>query len=190
MLCVAASAQAGGVRYEPVPHSPAQAVQSVNGAAIISESGQGMDAGASMAPASADQVWLSVSVKNKSPTSVAFADDAIRVLADGGDLPTRSAEEAIKLAKDDGYERDRCANATASSQVNCTIDWFTQRQQKRMEKKTEAEQAAQRHQLAPGELLARQFQVDLPRKPRAGAVFKVVVTIAGEQLSFDFRRSK
>ena len=182
------AAHAAGRRFEPVPQSQAQIVQIVNDSAIISAAGKHMDAGASMAPASARQAWLSVSVKNKSAAPVGFGDGAIQVLSDDKVLALRSAEDALKSSKDDGYVRDRCANATASSQLNCNIDWFNQRQAKRIEKTSDADQPALQQQLEPGQLLARQFQVDLPKKSSSGpTTLRVSVTLAGEQLSFDFR---
>lgn len=183
----AASAAAAPRSFEPVAKSAAQQIQIVGGSAIITASATSFGAGASTAPASSKQLWLSVSVKNTGADPIAFSDEIIRVTGVGKALTIRTAEEALKPAKDDGLVRDKCAHASASSQLNCNIDSFNGRQDKRLSEASLAEQAAAR-QVAPGKLLARQFQIDLPKKSKAGpTTLNVEVSVGGESVSFDFR---
>jgi len=173
--------------FEPVPQSPAQVVQTVKESKIISAAGSRMDVGAAVATTSARTAWLSGSVKNKSDQPVRFDDDVVKIAGDSRELGLRSAEDALKGPEDDGYVRDRCANASDDSMINCNIDWFNQKQHKRSEKAADAERAAREQLLAPGQVLARRFEIELPRRPAAGtAKFSVNVALGGETISFDF----
>jgi hypothetical protein len=174
-------------RFEPVPQSKAQIVQVLKDSTIITTAGKRIDAGASMAPDSAKATWLAVSVKNTSTTPLSLGGSAIQVVAGDQPLPMRTAEDALKPVNDknDGYVRDRCALATASSMRNCSIDMFNQKQAKRID---EASKATETEQLAPGQLRTQQFQVDLPKKSKSAPVMlKVNITVDGEQLVFDFK---
>lgn len=189
-LAASLSARAWERVFEPVPQSPAQIVQTVKDSRIISTAGARMDVGAAVAPTSARTAWLSVSVKNKSGQPARFGDDVVHVSGDGRELGLRSAEDALKGPEDDGYVRDRCANASDDSMINCNIDWFNQRQHKRAEQAADADRAAREQELAPGRVLARRFEIELPRKAAAGpATFRVSVTMGGETIAFDFRET-
>jgi hypothetical protein len=185
LLAFAFSAHAAERRFVPVPQSDSQVLQVVEGMTIVSAAGTTIDAGASMAPASARQAWLSVSVKNKGAAPVAFGNDAIRVANGGKALAVRPADAALEAAGATPVT-DECANASASSQVNCGIDQFTDRQADRIDVTNRSEAV-----LAPGQLLAQQFQVDLPRKSRDGlARLDVSVRVGDEELVFVFEEVK
>ena len=170
-------------RFEPVLQDPSQNVQTVNGMLIISAAGKRFGAGASIAPASLKQAWLSVSLKNTGTTPLDLEGKAVRVLANGRAAELRSAAEALGKVHGDGYVRDKCALASASSQLNCNIDSFNAKQHERMASVAEAHR-----QLAPGELIATQFQVDLPKKSgKTPSLLKVIVSAGGEDLTFDFK---
>lgn len=177
---LSSDAYAQSRRFDPSPRSNSQLVQVLNEKMIISEAGTQISAGASMASASIRKVSLSVSVKNTSAAPLDFIDGSIQVMSAGETLRLRNIGSPAKDVEGDGYMLDRCVNATRSSQMNCTIDSFNQRQRKRIE--------AAQHRLAPGELSVQQFQIDLPRKNHASpTILTVSVTAGGEQLSFDFR---
>jgi hypothetical protein len=187
-VAIGPAAQAAAARrFEPIPESQAQPVKLVGEVSIISAAAKQFHAGASMSPDSAKTAWLSVSVKNMGTVPIEFADGAIVVTSMDKPMAIRSADEAMKDAKGEGLVKDPCANATPSSQRNCTIDVFNRQQAKRTDQPSEQEAAAAR-QLAPGELKVKQYQVELPKQSKAVfAMLKVSVTIGGEQVSFNFK---
>ncbi len=155
-------------------------------ASIISAVAKQFHAGASIAPDSSRKSWLSISVKNVGTVPLDFGDGVVVVTSGEKTLAIRNAEEATKGSTDTGYVRDPCANATASSQRNCSIDMFNRKQAKRIAGDTPEAAAVQ--QLAPGELKVKQFELELPKKSKdAPVTVKVSVTLAGEQISFDFK---
>jgi len=189
LLAVAAGpvAQAADRRFEPVPQSETQVVKVVADSSIISSAGKQFHAGASLAPESSRKAWLSVSVKNMTAAPLGFGEDAIVAVGNGKTLALTRADEALKGSKDDGYVRDPCANATSSSQMNCTIDDFNRRQAERTAASAaEAKPAAE--QLGSGQLVVRQYQVDLPKHSKSvPLLIKVSITLGGEAISFDFK---
>ncbi|MGH8677257.1 MAG: hypothetical protein ACREUQ_02750 [Burkholderiales bacterium] len=177
------AAHAGERRFEPVPQSSLQRVQELNNVTIITGEGTRISAGASMSPALSRQALLSVSLKNTGSAAVDFSDSAINVTSGGKSLELRRLEEGMEGEGSDGYVRDKCANASSSSQSNCTIDSFTNRQHDRLA-------AAAQNQLAAGELATRQFQLTLPkRNKRIPTTLKISVTVGGEVISFEFRET-
>ena len=187
-LALEPEAHAGERRFEPSPQSKNQLVQVLKEATIISAAGKQISAGASMTPASARRVWLSVSVKNTSAAPLDFNEGAVQVMSAGEPLQLHRIHNPATHAEDDGYMRDPCANATSSSQINCNIDSFNRRQHQRLEATRPAPETVKaERQLAPGELAVQQFQLDLPKKNQASpTTLTVSVTAGGEQLSFDF----
>jgi hypothetical protein len=187
LLALSQGALASERRFEPVVHADTQRTQTINGMVIVSTDGQRYGAGAALAPASTNQQWLSVSVKNTGTAPVTLDYRDILVMANGQPLATRSAEAALAQEKVDEYPKDRCANSTAASQLNCNIDSFNERQASRAIASTEPRDADAIIQIAPGQLISRQLQVDLPKKSKSHpATLTVSVTVEGEQLSFDF----
>lgn len=185
-LLAAATAAAADRKFDPVPQSPLQHVQSANGMSIISASGQKLGAGASISASNAKKAWLSVSVKNTGKAPVGFTDAAIVVSSGSEKLAFRRAEEVLGKAANDGLVRDKCAQATASSQVNCNIDSFNDKQAKRQS----AEEHVEAEQLGVGQLVARQYQVDLPRKAKRESVsLNVTITLDGESINFVFMQA-
>lgn len=187
MLCIgllaAASAGASDRRFDPVPQSALQHVQSANGMTIISASGQKLGAGASISASNSKKAWLSVSVKNTGKAPVGFTDAAIVVTSGGEKLILRRAGDESGKGGDDGLVRDKCAQASSSSQVNCNIDSFNDKQARRLA----AEVQAESEQLGVGQLDARQYQVDLPKKAKREAVTLIVtITLDGEAINFVF----
>lgn len=190
MLCIgllaAATAAAADRRFDPVPQSPLQHVQSANGLTIISASGQKLGAGASISASNSKKAWLSVSVKNTGQAPVGFTDAAIAVTSGSEKLSFRRAGEVAGKAGDDGLVRDKCAQASSSSQVNCNIDSFNDKQAKRLA----AEEQSESEQLGVGQLVARQYQVDLPKKAKRDAVtLTVTITLDGEAINFVFMQA-
>ena len=105
----------------------------------------------------------------------------------GQPLAFRDADEATKPQQDDGLVRDPCANASASSLLNCNTDAFNRRQQERAAAEAAGVKPATQ-QLGSGQLQVRQYEMDLPKKSKTGpALIKVSVTLGGEQISFDFK---
>lgn len=187
LLTLSESALASERRFEPVVHADTQRIQTINGMVIVSTEGKRFDAGAALTPASTNQQWLSVSVKNSGTAPVTFDYREILVLANGQPLVTRSAEAALAQVKVDEYPKDKCVSSTAASQLNCNIDAFNERQANRAVVSTKPQEADAKIQIAPGQLISRQLQVDLPKKSRSHpATLTVSVTVEGEQLSFDF----
>jgi len=187
LLTLSEGALASERRFEPVVHADTQRIQTINGMVIVSAEGKRFDAGAALAPASAKQQWLSVSVRNTGSAPITFDHREILVLANGQPLVTRSAEAALAQEKVDEYPKDKCVNSAATSQLNCNIDAFNERQANRAVVSTEAQEADAKIQIAAGQLISRQLQVDLPKKSRSRpATLTVSVTVEGEQLSFDF----
>lgn len=180
--------QAADRRFEPVSQSAAQVVKVVADSSIISAAGKLFHAGASIAPESSRKAWLSVSVKNMSAEPLPLVADAIAVTGNGQPLKLENADEVTKKGQaGDGYVRDPCANATSNSQLNCNIDDFNRKQANRMEDSATADKPAA-EQLGSGQLVVKQYQVDLPKPSKAGpAMLKVSVTLGGEQITFDFK---
>lgn len=173
-------ASAADRRFVPVPATEYQKLQVINGATIISAAGKSFHAGASIAPTSSRQAWLSVSVKNTSTVPVPFDDAGILVQSGDNTLGMKAAEEVMD--QDDGLVRDKCINASKSSQLNCNIDNFNKKQQVRME-----DSLASKATLAPGALVVRQFQLDLPKRSKTTpATLKVKVTVEAETIEFNF----
>jgi len=169
-------------RFVPVPATEYQKLQVINGVTIISAAGKGFHAGASLAPTSSRRAWLSVSVKNTGPMPAPFNDAGIVVRHGDDILGMKSAEEVMGQAGDDGLVRDKCANASESSQINCNIDNFNDKQKARGE-----DMAAAKASLAPGALVARQFQLELPKRSKTVPLkLKVSVTVEAETIEFDF----
>ncbi|OGT59221.1 MAG: hypothetical protein A3E01_20590 [Gammaproteobacteria bacterium RIFCSPHIGHO2_12_FULL_63_22] len=175
-------ASAADRRFVPVPATEYQKLQVINGATIISAAGRGFHAGATLAPTSSRRAWLSVSVKNTGTVPVPFNDAGIQVQHGDNTLGMKSAEEVMGQGKDDGLVRDKCANASESSQINCNIESFNNKQEARTK-----ELSAAKAVLAPGALVARQFQLELPKRSKAIPLsLKVRVTVEGETIEFDF----
>lgn len=190
MLCIclfaAATVGAADRKFDPVPQSALQHVQSANAMTIISASGQKLGAGASISASNSKKAWLSVSVKNTGNAPIGFTDAAIVVTSGGEKLILRRAGEEPGKAGDDGLVRDRCAQASSSSQVNCNIDSFNDKQSRRLA----AEDRAESEQLGVGQLVARQYQVDLPKKAKREAVtLNVSITLDGEAINFVFMQA-
>lgn len=165
---------------QPVPQSKAQPVQAVNGLLIISAAGRSFDAGASFRPKSSRQAWLSVSVRNSSRDPIEFGDGGVQVYSQGVPLRITRLDSA---GKPEATPRtDRCANSTADSQLNCNIDNFNEKQAAR----TSSVDVVETHQLSPGQLVARQYQVELPKKSKGPARLTVNITAQGEHLAFQF----
>lgn len=176
------AASAADRRFVPVPATEYQKLQVINGATIISAAGKNFHAGASLAPTSGRRALLSVSVKNTGPTPVSFNDAGILVRHGDDVLGMKLAEQVPGQATDDGLVRDKCANASQSSQTNCNIDNFNDRQDARGK-----DMAAADTDLAPGALAARQFQLELPKRSKSiPLTLKVRVTLEGETIEFDF----
>lgn len=177
LACLGGVAQAEGGGFEPVPRSPAQVVQTIEGRMIVAASGVAFEAGASLETVSGRRAWLAVSIRNMRAEPVALGDDAIRASAGGESLTLVDVETP---EPEQEPVTDKCANASMSSQVNCGIDAFTQRQQDRV-----AHPAAVR--IDPGQVLARQFEVTLPKKSRKSpSRITVSIVVEGETLEFDF----
>jgi hypothetical protein len=190
MLCIgmlaAANAAAADRKFEPVPQSSLQHLQVVNGMTIVSASGQKLGAGASIPSSNAKKAWLSVSVKNTGKAPVGFTDSAIVVTSGGEKLNFRRAGDVPGKSAGDGLDRDKCAQATSTSQVNCNIDSFNAKQARRLA----AEEQAEPEQLGVGQLVARQYQVDLPRKAKRQAVsLNIAITVDGEEIVFVFMQA-
>lgn len=166
--------------FQPVPQSKSQPVQAVNGLLIISAAGRSFDAGASFRPKSSRQAWLSVSVKNSSRDPIQFGDGGVQVYSQGVLLRISRVDLAGK--PEAAPLTDPCANATADSQLNCNIDKFNQKQAAR----TSSVDAVEAQQLSPGQLVARQYQVELPKKSKGPARLTVNITAQGEQMAFQF----
>jgi hypothetical protein len=176
------AAHASERRFEPVPQS-SQRVQTLSNATIITGEGARVSAGASMGPGSARQVGLSLSLKNTGPAALDFPDSAIKVTSGGKSLEMQRLDEGANDGKSDGYMRDDCANATASSQLNCGIDSFTKRQHHRVA-------AASENQVAPGQLATRQFQITLPKRDKqAPTALNISIEVGGELIAFDFKEA-
>jgi hypothetical protein len=186
-MAVPPAADAAGRRFEPVPQSAAQPVKTVGEASIISMAGKQFQVGASIAPESSRHAWLSVSIKNMSATPLEMRAKAVVVTGNGQPLAVRDADEATKPQQKDGYVRDPCALATTSSVLNCNTDDFNRRQAERAAAEA-AGAKPEAEQLGSGQLLVRQYELDLPKKSKTGpALIKVSVTLGGEQISFDFK---
>lgn len=161
MLCIglfaAATAGAADRKFDPVPQSALQHVQSANGMTILSASGQKLGAGASISASNSKNAWLSVSVKNTGKAPVGFSDAFIVVTSGGEKLNFRRAGEEPGKAGDDGLVR---------------------------------EEQAESEQLGVGQLVARQYQVDLPKKAkREAVVLNVSITLDGEAINFVFMQA-
>jgi hypothetical protein len=177
--------QAAERRFVPVPQGPTQLLQVVEGMTIVAGAGESMDAGASMAPDTARQAWLSVSIRNTGKVPLAIGPGAVVVTSAGAVLAVRPAE-AVEAA-DAEPVTDKCANASASSQINCGIDAFNDKQAARAQPAPAAEATT----LAPGAVQANQFQVDLPKKSRAAlARLEVRVRAGDEEIAFVFEEVK
>ncbi len=188
-IALGSQAHAKGRRFEPSPRSETQVVQVLNEAAIISAAGRHFSAGASMAPASVRQAWLSVSVKNTGAAPVELVDGAIQVTSASESLRLQDVRELARGTQDAAVFRDVCAYATPSSQINCNGDSFSRRQRQRIEAdRSDSNSVNAARLLAPGELAVQQFQLDLPKRNRASpTVLTVIVTVGAEQLAFDFK---
>jgi len=186
-LVAVPAAEAADRRFEPVPQSAEQPVKVVGDSSIISMAGKQFHAGASIAPESSRKAWLSVSIKNMSATTLELGAQAVVVTGNGQPLAFRDADEATKPQQDDGLVRDPCANASASSLLNCNTDAFNRRQQERAAAEAAGVKPAT-EQLGSGQLQVRQYEMDLPKKSKTGpALIKVTLTLGGEQISFDFK---
>ena len=182
-----AAAFAADRRFEPVPQSAEQPVKVVGDSSIISMAGKQFHAGASIAPESSRKAWLSVSMKNMSAVPLELGAQTVVVTGNGQPLALRNADEATKAQQDDGYVRDPCANATLSSQLNCNTDAFNRRQTERAAAEASGVKPMA-EQLGSGQLVVRQYELDLPKKSKTSpAMLKVSVTVGGEQISFDFK---
>lgn len=192
LLAASTAASAADRRFVPVPNSEFQKLQVINGATIISAAGRQFHAGATIAPASKHQAWLSVSIKNNSKAAVAFDDGSVQIISGDKPLPFKPAESVI--ARDDlrGPYQDECASmpgtaagSPGSTQINCNIDRFNLRQSKRTAGANGA--PLERPAIPPGVVLARQFQLELPKRSKtAPATLKVSVTVESETISFEF----
>jgi hypothetical protein len=187
VLLAAGAATAAERRFVPVPQGAAQKLEVVEGMTIASASGTGFDAGATMAPASAKTAWLSVSLRNKGDAPIVFDDARVQASSAGEPLAVRDAALALAETEERAPMTDKCANATAESQLNCNIDNFNERQDVR----TAAAAAPAAPTIAPGQLLARQFEVTLPKKSRRDlGKLEVHVAVGDESIAFTFEEVK
>lgn len=185
-LLATATAGAADRKFEPVPQSAMQHVQVANGLTIISASGQKLGAGAAISASNSRKAWLSVSVKNNGKRPVGITDAAVVVTSGGDVLGLRRVGDVLGKSGDDGLVRDKCAHATSSSQLNCNIDSFNDKQAKRLV----AEEPTESEQLGVGQLTARQYQLDLPRKAKREAVsLNITITLDGEAINFVFMQA-
>jgi hypothetical protein len=170
--------------FQPAPPSPTQRVDNIDGVVVISSAGKLAQVGTAIRPLSAKQGALLVSVKNTGTAAVEFGVANVKVVSGDQALQIHDADEPAD-AQRDPLVRDRCANATSSSQVNCNIDQFNEQQRKRLGK--DQAPATTAIQIAPNTVVPTQFRLDLPKKGKGAPLrLTVTVTVAGESQSFDF----
>ena len=186
LMIACLDASAADRRFVPVPNSDLQKLQVINGATIISAAGKVFHAGATIAPTSSRQAWLSVSIKNNGSAAVPFDDSNIKVAAGDKLMSLQPAESVLAASRDKSATPDKCVNLSGSARTNCDIDNFNEKQARRVDK-SQPVPVLERPMLAPGIVLARQFQIELPKRSKsAPATLKVSVTVEGETIAFDF----
>jgi len=186
LVATSLAASAADRRFVPVPNSDYQKLQVINGATIISAAGKAFHAGATIAPTSSRQAWLSVSIKNTGSDAMPFDDSNIKVMSGDKLMSLATAASVLAKTRDKAVASDKCVNLTGSAQTNCDIDNFNEKQAARTDKNQPA-LMLDRPMLASGIVLARQFQIELPKRSKTSpATLKVSVTVEGETIAFDF----
>lgn len=124
LLLACLDASAADRRFVPVPNSDHQKLQVINGATIISAAGNGFHAGATIAPTSSKQAWLSVSIKNNGTVPVPFDDSNIKV-SSADTLMSLASADAV-LARQFQIELPkRSKSSPATLKVSVTLEGET-----------------------------------------------------------------
>lgn len=197
-------AQAAERSFQPAPPSATQRVDNVDGVVVISSAGKRAQVGAAIRPLSDKQAWLLVSVKNLGTEAVEFGIGNLAVLSGDKPLPIDLPEGNGSRARDcaaartnlytscmasanitDSLSRhgstSNCLASTSSAYSNC------------LAADPAADPAAQAavSKVAPTQVYPSQYKVDLPKRGRKDgpATLVVVITVAGESQSFEFKET-
>jgi hypothetical protein len=202
-LTVATAANASQTaqrHFQPAPPTATQRVDTIDGVVVISSAGKLAQVGAAFRPLSDKQASLLVSVKNLGTDAVDFGIANIAVLSGDKPLPIDMPESNGNHVRDCATERtnmyatcmasanitdnlskhgstSNCLSSTSSAYSNCLA--------------SQPDAPAIVAKIAPGQVYPSQYKVDLPKRGRKDgpATLVVVVTVAGETQSFEFKES-
>ena len=203
--CAVAALFAGSViaapaprHFQPAPSLSSQHVDTVEGVMVISSSGKKAQVGAAIRPLSDKQAWLQVSVKNLGTNAVDFGVGNLAVLSGDKplliDVPDGKGSHVRDCASKrtnlyttcmasanitDNLSRHgattNCLSSTSSAFSNCMA--------------SDPVAPSGSSKVARNQVYPSQYKIDLPKRSKKDGPTSLVVVImvAGESQSFDFR---